>query len=146
MDIKIIDNGLSPDMLQPQTQGAAAIDLRAILDNPITLHVNQSIVIPAGIQLAIPDGWVGLISPRSGLGVKGLVIGNLTGVIDSDYRGEVKICLWNRKAEGTFTVNPYDRIAQLYVMPHYDYSQLNFTDSLSDTERGTSGFGSTGTA
>lgn len=144
MKIELLDNGLNKGMFVPATTGAAGIDLRAILDNPITIFPDQHIFVPTGIKVAIPENWVGLISPRSGLGTKGLVLGNMTGVIDSDYRGEIMVCLWNRHPEKKFEVQPYDRIAQMYVVPHYSYSNLDFVDHLDTTERGEGGFGSTG--
>lgn len=144
MKIKILDSGIPPESIKPTTLGSAGIDLRAILDNPVTIYPNQQILIPTGISVAIPKGWVGLISPRSGLGITGLVIGNLTGVIDSDYRGEIVVCLWNRHDVRRFEIQQYERIAQMYLVPHYDYSQIKIVNELDETDRGLGGFGSTG--
>jgi len=124
--------------------GAAAMDLHACLDAPVTIPPGQRAVIPTGIAIALPDpSCVALIFARSGLGIKhGIAPANCVGVIDSDYRGEVQVGLQN-SSEAEYTVQPGDRIAQLAVMPVFQ-AELEWTEHLDETERGSGGFGSTG--
>lgn len=124
--------------------GAAAMDLHACVDDPVTILPGQRQMIPTGLAIALPDaGYVALIFARSGLAFKeGIVPANCVGVIDSDYRGEVKVALQNHGTE-PYTVRCGDRIAQLAVMPVFQ-PELEWTDTLPDTRRGAGGFGSTG--
>lgn len=124
--------------------GAAAMDLCACIDEPVTLPAGQRATIPTGIAIALPDaGYVALVFARSGLGIKkGICLSNGVGVIDSDYRGEISVGLFNASQE-PYTVQPGERIAQLAVMPVVQ-AQIQLTDTLDETERGTGGFGSTG--
>lgn len=125
------------------TEGSAGADLFALLDEPLTIACGQRALVPTGIAAAIPSGMVGLIFARSGLSIKhGITLSNCIGVIDSDYRGEIKIGLINQ-GHSHYTVEPFERIAQLVLVPFALFS-VNETDSLDDTERGTGGFGSSG--
>lgn len=124
--------------------GAAAMDLHACLDQPVLLRAGQRTMIPTGIAIALPDaGYVALVFARSGLGIKkGICLSNGVGVIDSDYRGEICVGLFN-SSEVDYTVQPGERIAQLAIMPVVQ-AQLEQADELDDTDRGAGGFGSTG--
>lgn len=126
------------------TAGAAAMDLCACVDGPVTLAPGQRTLIPTGIAIALPDaGHVALVFARSGLGIKkGICLSNGVGVIDSDYRGQIGVGLVNLSDED-YTVQPGDRIAQLMVVPVVQPT-LSFVDDLDETERGQGGFGSTG--
>ena len=123
--------------------GAAGLDMHAALDAPVTLEPNKRAMIPLGVAAAIPHGYVGLVFGRSGLGAKhGVTLANSVGVIDEDYRGEIKATMINR-GEEPYTINPGDRICQLVLMP-YAAAELHEVDDLGDTERGEGGHGSTG--
>ena len=125
------------------TASSAGADLRACLDAPVVLAPGETRLIPIGIAMEIPEGYVGLVFARSGLGIKhGVVPGNCVGVIDSDYRGEIMIGLYN-SGESEYTVQPGDRIAQLMVTPVVQ-ADVELVDELDETERGAGGFGSTG--
>jgi dUTP pyrophosphatase len=148
IDIRILDarlrdekGGYAPHYATP---GAAGMDLRACLEAPLRLHPNETMLVPTGIALHIADpGLAALILPRSGLGHKhGIVLGNLVGLIDSDYQGEIFVSLWNRGHE-VFALNPLDRIAQLVIVPVVR-AEFRVVDGFAVTERGTGGFGSTG--
>lgn len=123
------------------TEGSAAIDL-TYLGEPVWLRPNESVIFGTGLAMALPEGYAGFIVPRSGWGVKGIVVGNLVGVIDSDYRGEIKVCLWNR-SENEFRVSTGDRIAQM-VFQAVTQMTMEEVDTLPETKRGVGGFGSTG--
>lgn len=126
------------------TNGSAAVDLCAMIDSPITLAPGERALIPTGIALSIPDGYVGIIAARSGLACKkGICLSNGIGVIDSDYRGEISVGLFN-SSKDEFTVERGERIAQLMFVP-VESAVFVSTDSLDETERGEGGFGSTGT-
>ncbi len=126
------------------TEGSAGLDLRACIDAPITIKQGGRALIPSGIAIELPTDCVALVFARSGLAIKhGLALANGVGVIDSDYRGEIAVGLINQ-GEEDFVVSPGERIAQLAVMPVLQ-PKLELTDTLSDTERGAGGFGSTGT-
>lgn len=127
------------------TEGSAGADLRASIDEPIVLPPNSWEFISAGFAIEIPPGLFGLVAPRSGLATKGIVLKNVLGVIDSDYRGELKVALCNT-TESSFTVNPLDRIAQLLILPCISNVRYTMVQELSQTTRGTGGFGSTGIA
>ena len=126
------------------TNGSAAVDLCAMIDSPITLAPGERALIPTGIALSIPDGYVGIVAARSGLACKkGICLSNGIGVIDSDYRGEISVGLFN-SSKDEFTVERGERIAQLMFVP-VESAVFVSTDSLDETERGEGGFGSTGT-
>lgn len=146
MKIKILDSYLIyPSDLRPATEGSAAIDLRAAIDFPMTLYPQDTAIIPTGIACALPANQALILAPRSGMGVKGLILANTIGLIDSDYRGEIKVALWYRKMEGpAITVQPKDRIAQAFIVNIGSPHEVEIVDSLDDTERGAGGFGSTG--
>ncbi|MBO4853662.1 MAG: dUTP diphosphatase [Oscillospiraceae bacterium] len=148
MELKI--KALSPRIGQSipvphfATDGAAAMDLCACMDAPVTLEAGQRALLPTGIAIALPDaGYVALLFARSGLGVKkGICLSNGVGVIDSDYRGEIRVGLVNLGDE-PYTIQPGDRIAQLMVTPVVQPT-LTFVEELDETGRGADGFGSTG--
>jgi len=126
------------------TPGAAGLDLRACLEAPLELKPGDSQLVPSGIAIHIGDaGFAALILPRSGLGAKhGIVLGNLVGLIDSDYQGQVLVSVWNR-GSAAFTIQPMDRIAQLVVVP-VQQVEFNLVEEFSSSSRGAGGFGSTG--
>ena len=126
------------------TAGSAGLDLRACIDEPMTLRPGESALIPSGLAIHLGDpGLAAIIIPRSGLGHKhGIVLGNLVGLIDSDYQGQVFVSCWNRGRE-PFVVNPLERIAQLVVVPVVQV-ELNIVASFDESARGEGGFGSTG--
>jgi dUTP pyrophosphatase len=128
------------------TPGSAGLDLRACLDAPLVLEAGQSALIPTGLSIHIGDpGLAALILPRSGLGHKhGIVLGNLVGLIDSDYQGPLMVSCWNRGA-AAFTIQPLERIAQLVIVPVVQ-ARFRVVDDFDASARGASGFGSTGRA
>lgn len=144
MKYKILDHRL--DGISPSTRGSAGIDLRACIDKPITLKSSVQAVMSSGISIELPENTVGLIMPRSGLGAKGLILGNTVGVIDSDYRGEIKLCVVNRNDdyERPIVIEPLMRVAQLVVVPCVSPLTWKQEESLTITARGSKGFGSTG--
>jgi dUTP pyrophosphatase len=129
---------------QYATAGSAGLDLRACLDQPLTLAPGQTELIPTGIAIHLDDpGLAAVILPRSGLGHKhGIVLGNLVGLIDSDYQGQIFVSTWNR-GQSSFTINPLERLAQLVVVPVVQV-ELNVVDDFAGSSRGAGGFGSTG--
>lgn len=126
------------------TPGAAGLDLRACVDAPLTLEPGDSQLVPSGIAIHLADpGYAAIVLPRSGLGAKhGIVLGNLLGLIDSDYQGEVLLSVWNR-GKAAFTIQPMDRVAQLVVVPVAQV-ELHVVDEFAASSRGAEGFGSTG--
>jgi len=146
LKIKAVSPKIGKEIPTPfyATPGAAAMDLHACLDQPITLLPGGRTVIPTGIAIALPSAdYVALVLARSGLGIKhGVVPSNCVGVIDSDYRGEIMVGLYN-SGESEYTVQPADRIAQLMVVPVVQ-AQIQMVDELDETQRGAGGFGSTG--
>jgi len=146
IDVKILDPRLRDNPPHYATPGAAGLDLRACIEAPVRLHPGETILVPAGIAIHLTDpGLAAMILPRSGLGHKsGIVLGNLVGLIDSDYQGEIFISTWNRGKE-VFTLNPLDRLAQLVVVPVVQVA-FNVVDSFEESHRGAGGFGSTGHA
>jgi len=128
------------------TAGAAGLDLRACIHSPVTLAPGAAELVPSGIAIHLADpGLAAVVLPRSGLGHKhGIVLGNLVGLVDSDYQGQVMVSLWNR-SEAAFTINPMDRIAQLVVVPVVQV-ELNVVEEFATSARGAGGFGSTGKA
>jgi len=144
LDVRILDPRLRDALPQYSTAGAAGFDLRACIDKPLELAPGAADLVPSGIAIHLADpGLAAVVLPRSGLGHKhGIVLGNLVGLIDSDYQGQVMVSLWNR-SEATFTINPMDRIAQLVVVPVVQV-KLNVVEEFSASGRGAGGFGSTG--
>jgi dUTP pyrophosphatase len=144
LDVRILDPRLADNLPQHATAGAAGLDLRACIDRPIELKPGATELIPSGIAIHLTDpGLAAMVLPRSGLGHKhGIVLGNLVGLIDSDYQGQIFVSLWNRGGSA-FTLNPMERIAQLVVVPVLQV-RLNVVDDFSASERGAGGFGSTG--
>lgn len=146
LKFKILDSRIGSNFPIPkhQTSGSAGIDLIACIDDEMILDPNESTIISSGIAIFIEDnGYAGIVIPRSGLGAKkGLVCGNLTGLIDSDYQGPLSISLWNRSDE-PISINPGDRVAQLVVLK-VNQVELEQVDVFTESERGEMGFGSTG--
>lgn len=144
--LKILNDKIGNEIELPKyaTDGSAGLDLRACLDKPITIVPGDTKLIPTGISIYIEDQkYAGLILPRSGLGHKhGIVLGNLVGLIDSDYQGELMVSCWNR-GQAEFTINPGDRIAQ-YVLVPVMQAQFEIVNDFVETERAAGGFGSTG--
>ena len=143
--VKILDPRLRDQMPQYATPGSAGLDLRACLDAPLTLQPGQTELIPAGMAIHLADpGLAAMILPRSGLGHKhGIVLGNLVGLIDSDYQGPLMVSCWNRGGVA-YTVQPGERIAQLVVVPVVRVA-FEIVDDFTATARGAGGFGSSGT-
>ncbi len=131
-------------MLQYATGGAAGLDLRACIASPLTLAAGAAELVPSGLAIHLADpGYAAVVLPRSGLGHRhGIVLGNLVGLIDSDYQGQVMVSVWNRSGQA-FTIQPMDRIAQLVVVPVVQV-KLNVVEEFAVSARGTGGFGSTG--
>ena len=144
IDVRILDARMADALPQYATPGSAGLDLRACLDAPLVLAPGQAELIATGLAIHIGDpGLAAMILPRSGLGHKhGIVLGNLVGLIDSDYQGQLLVSCWNRGKE-TFVVNPMERIAQLVVIPVAQV-ELNVVESFDESARGEGGFGSTG--
>lgn len=144
LDVKIMDARLRDAPPAYATAGSAGLDLRACLEAPLQLAPGATALVPSGIAIHLADpGYCALVLPRSGLGHRhGIVLGNLVGLIDSDYQGQLMVSLWNRGSE-PFVVQPMDRIAQLIVVPVVQVT-LNVVDSFGASERGAAGFGSTG--
>ena len=144
LDVKILDPRLRDSLPQYSTAGAAGLDLRACIDKPLELAPGAAGLVPSGLAIHLADpGLAAVVLPRSGLGHKhGIVLGNLVGLIDSDYQGQVMVSLWNR-SETAFTINPMDRIAQLVVVPVVQV-KLNVVEEFAASRRGAAGFGSTG--
>lgn len=148
INAKILNDLVTPDMLQPKTPGSAGIDLMAInfgVENTdhIYLYPNQCLKIGTGIAIHLNNPcYAAIILPRSGAGHKGLILGNTIGLIDSDYQGEIIMSVWNRSYD-TILIKQMDRIAQLVIIPVMQ-PVFNFVDSFEETERGDGGFGSTG--
>ena len=144
LQVKIIDERMRSQLPQYATSGSAGLDLRACLDQAIHIAPGETVLVPTGIAIYINDPqYCAMILPRSGLGHKhGIVLGNLVGLIDSDYQGELKISCWNRGAEH-FTVNPGDRIAQLVFLPIVR-AEFSLVEQFTQTSRGEGGFGSSG--
>ena len=144
IDVKILDSRMAGQLPAYATAGSAGLDLRACLDAPLTLAPNAWQLVPTGLAIHLADpGYAAMILPRSGLGHKhGIVLGNLVGLIDSDYQGQLMVSCWNRSPE-PFTLNPMERLAQLVIVP---VAQASFrvVDEFPPTERGEGGYGSTG--
>ena len=144
LDVKVLDPRLRGSLPQYATSGAAGLDLRACVERPLTLAPGAAELVPSGIAIHLADpGLAAVVLPRSGLGHKhGIVLGNLVGLIDSDYQGQVMVSVWNRSG-AAFTINPMDRIAQLVVVPVVQV-KLNVVEEFAQSGRGAGGFGSTG--
>lgn len=144
LEVKLLDERMRDYLPGYATQGSAGMDLRALLDAPLTLAPGQCELIRTGLAVHIGDpGLAGLILPRSGLGHKhGIVLGNLVGLIDSDYQGELMISAWNR-SDTPFTLEPFERLAQ-YVLVPVVQAELDVVDSFTASLRGEGGFGSSG--
>ena len=144
LDVKILDERIRGLLPHYGTPGAAGLDLRACLDAPLELQPGDSQLVPSGIAIHIGDpGYAAIVLPRSGLGAKnGIVLGNLVGLIDSDYQGQVFVSLWNR-GRAAFTIQPMDRVAQLVVVP-VQQVEFNVVEDFAASSRGAGGFGSTG--
>jgi len=144
LEVKILDERIRGMLPHYATAGAAGLDLRACIDAPLTLQPGDSRLVSSGIAIHVGDpGYAAIILPRSGLGAKsGIVLGNLVGLIDSDYQGPLMVSVWNRGRE-PFTVQPMDRVAQLVVIP---VAQVEFevVEDFAASARGAGGFGSTG--
>jgi dUTP pyrophosphatase len=144
IDVRLLDERLKTHPPAYATEGAAGLDLRACLPGPITLHPGETTLVPSGLAIHLADpGLAAMVLPRSGLGHKhGIVLGNLVGLIDSDYQGQIFVSVWNR-GRASFTIQPMERIAQLVVVPVLQVG-FNLVDSFEESARGPDGFGSTG--
>jgi len=144
IDIRILDERLNEQLPAYATPGSAGLDLRACIEQPVTINPGETSLIPTGVALHLADtGLAALVLPRSGLGHKhGIVLGNLVGLIDSDYQGQIFVSCWNR-GQTSFQLNPLERIAQLVVVPVVQV-EFNRVDSFDQSHRGEDGFGSTG--
>jgi dUTP pyrophosphatase len=146
LQVKILDERMRDQLPAYATSGSAGLDLRACIDAEMTIEPGTTHLIPTGLSIYIGDpGYAAMILPRSGLGHKnGIVLGNLTGLIDSDYQGPLMVSMWNR-GQQTFVLKPFERIAQLIVVPVMQVA-LQVVDEFAQSERGAGGFGSTGRA
>ena len=146
IDVKVLDKRMAEQLPVYATPGSAGLDLRACLDQPLVLEPGQSVLVPTGLSIHIADpGLAAMILPRSGLGHKhGIVLGNLVGLIDSDYQGPLMVSCWNRGV-ASFTIQPLERIAQLVIVPVVQASFRRVED-FAASDRGNGGFGSTGKA
>ena len=146
IDLKIIDPRMADQLPAYATPGSAGLDLRACLDEPLVLAANAWQLVPTGIAIHLADpGFAAMILPRSGLGHKhGIVLGNLVGLIDSDYQGQLMVSAWNRSSVA-FTIAPMERLAQLVIVPVVQ-ARFNVVTEFPASVRGEGGYGSTGTA
>lgn len=144
IDVKILDPRMKDQMPAYATPGSAGLDLRACIDEAITIEPGQTILVPTGLAIHVGDpGYAAMILPRSGMGHKnGIVLGNLVGLIDSDYQGQLMVSTWNR-SQAAFTLNPMERLAQLIIVPVLQVG-FNVVEDFDASERGAGGFGSTG--
>ena len=144
IDIKVLDPRMKEQLPAYATSGSAGLDLRACIAEPVTIEPGSTHLIPTGLAIHIADpGYAAMILPRSGLGHKhGIVLGNLVGLIDSDYQGELMVSTWNR-GSAAFVLNPMERLAQLVIVPVLQVA-FNVVDSFDTSVRGEGGFGSTG--
>jgi dUTP pyrophosphatase len=145
LEVKILDERIRGMLPHYATAGAAGLDLRACIDTPLILNPGDSQLVSSGVAIHVADpGYAAVVLPRSGLGAKnGIVLGNLVGLIDSDYQGPLMVSLWNR-AKAAFTIQPLDRIAQLVVIPVVQVA-FEVVEEFAASSRGAGGFGSTGT-
>jgi dUTP pyrophosphatase len=144
IDIKILDPRMKELLPGYATPGSAGLDLRACIDAPLTIEPGATVLVPTGLAIHVGDpGYAAMILPRSGLGHKnGIVLGNLVGLIDSDYQGQLMVSTWNR-GQAAFTLQPMDRLAQLIIVPVLQVG-FNVVEEFGSSERGAGGFGSTG--
>ncbi len=144
VDLKILDDRIRAHLPAYATPGSAGLDLRACLDAPLQIASGQTTLVPTGLAIHLRDpGLAAVILPRSGLGHKhGIVLGNLVGLIDSDYQGPLMVSCWNRSAED-YLLQPMERLAQLVIVPVV-HAEFRVVDAFDASERGTGGFGSTG--
>ena len=144
VDVRILDPRLNDQLPTYATSGAAGLDLRACLDDVLSITPGQTELVPSGIAIHLADpGLAAMVLPRSGLGHKhGIVLGNLVGLIDSDYQGQIFVSVWNR-GDQLFELKPFERIAQLIVVPVVQVS-FNVVDAFTESSRSAAGFGSTG--
>ena len=145
IDVKIINPLIKDQLPHYATAGSAGLDLRACISDKIVLEPGQTVLIPTGLAIHLADAnYAAMILPRSGLGHKhGVVLGNLVGLIDSDYQGELMVSTWNRGSTA-FTIEPFERIAQMVIVPVVQ-AQFNLVTDFDASDRGAGGFGSTGT-
>ena len=146
IDVRILDPRMADRMPAYATPGSAGLDLRACIDGAIVLEPGRTELVPTGLAIHVADpNLAALILPRSGLGHKhGIVLGNLVGLIDSDYQGPLMVSCWNRGSQ-PFTIEPFERIAQLVIVPVVQ-ARFRVVESFGASDRGTGGFGSTGRA
>ena len=148
IDLKILDPRIGDSIPLPHyaTNGSAGLDMRAVIDEVVSVAPGETVLIPTGLAIHIADpGLAAVLLPRSGLGHKhGLVLGNLTGLIDSDYQGQVFVSCWNRGSK-RYEIQPGERIAQMLFVP-VEQVQFNVVEDFEDSERGAGGFGHSGTA
>jgi dUTP pyrophosphatase len=144
VDLKILDPRVAEQLPHYATPGSAGLDLRACLDSPLVLNPGETQLIPTGLAMHLADpGYAAMILPRSGLGHKhGVVLGNLVGLIDSDYQGQLMVSMWNRGQE-PFTIQPFERIAQMVIVP-VAQAKFRLVRDFEQSARGAGGFGSTG--
>ena len=146
LQVKILDERMRSQLPSYATPGSAGLDLRACINEPIDIAPGQTLLIPTGIAIHVADpGYCAIILPRSGLGHKhGIVLGNLVGLIDSDYQGQLMVSAWNR-SDVAFTIEPMERIAQMVIVPVVQ-AEFNLVSEFPASERGEGGYGSTGKA
>ena len=148
LQVKVLDPRIGRDIPLPHyaTEGSAGLDLRACIDGPLTLAPGQTELVPTGLAIHLEDaGYAAVILPRSGLGHRhGVVLGNLVGLIDSDYQGQLMVSCWNRGGTA-YTISPGERIAQMVVVPVVQVA-LEIVEEFTASERGSGGFGSSGTS
>ncbi|AIT27872.1 dUTP diphosphatase [Bordetella holmesii] len=146
VDLKILDARMRDCLPAYATPGSAGLDLRACIDQALVIEPGATVLVPTGLAIHVADpGYAAVILPRSGLGHKhGIVLGNLVGLIDSDYQGQLMVSTWNR-GQTAFTLEPMERLAQLVIVPVVQVS-FNVVETFGDSERGAGGFGSTGRA
>jgi dUTP pyrophosphatase len=148
LQVKLLDPRVGSDFPLPHyaTEGSAGLDLRACIDGPLTLAPGQTELVPTGIAIHLEDaGYAAVILPRSGLGHRhGVVLGNLVGLIDSDYQGQLMVSCWNR-GSAAYTISPGERIAQMVVVPVVQVA-LEVVEEFTESQRGSGGFGSSGTS
>ncbi len=144
VDVKILDARMQDQLPAYATPGSAGLDLRACIDAPLVIEPGQTVLVPTGLAIHLADpGYAAVILPRSGMGHKhGIVLGNLVGLIDSDYQGQLMVSTWNR-GQQAFTLNPMERLAQLVIVPVLQVA-FNVVEEFGSSERGAGGFGSTG--
>ena len=144
LQLRILDPRMRDQLPAYATPGSAGLDLRACLDSPVVLQPGETQLLPTGLAIHIADpGYAAMILPRSGLGHRhGIVLGNLVGLIDSDYQGQLMVSCWNR-GQAAFTIEPMERIAQLVIVPVLQ-AQFNVVSEFPASERGEGGYGSTG--